>query len=73
MCAELAKDANDGRAFHFFSMEVKGAQGDLANRVAYCQNFNTASQALHDMYLFMKKADKEDEFFSKARFCHMGT
>jgi hypothetical protein len=68
MCAELAKDANDGRAFHFFSIEVKGAQGDLANRVAYCQNFNTASQGLHNMYVFMKKADKEDDFFAKVRF-----
>jgi hypothetical protein len=68
MCAELAKDANDGRAFHFFSIEVKGAQGDLANRVAYCQNFNTASQGLHNMYVFMKKADKEDDFFGKVRF-----
>jgi hypothetical protein len=65
MCAELAKEANDGRAFHFFWMEVKGAQGDLANRVAYCQNFNTASQGLHNMYVFMKKADKEDDFLQR--------
>ncbi len=68
MCAELAKDANDGRAFHFFSMEVKGAQGDLANRAAYCQNFNTATQALHNMYLFMEKAGMEDAFFATVRF-----
>ena len=56
------------RAFHFFSMEVKGWQADLGNQVAFYQNLNTASQALHNLYVFMKEAGDEKNFFEKVRF-----
>lgn len=69
MCPEGAKEGKDDRAFHFFSMEVKGARAESENStIAVRQNFNTATQALHNIYLFMKKADDESTFFEKVRF-----
>jgi len=50
------------RAFHCFSVEVKGKLGQIGNTEAEFQNLNTASQALHNMYLLMKEA-AEEEFF----------
>jgi len=49
-------------------MGVKGWQGDLGNQVAFCQNLNTASQALHNLYVFLQKAGDERVFYEKVRF-----
>lgn len=70
MCPENVKEGQYHRAFHFLSIEAKGASGDIANCKAHRQNFNTATQALHNMYFFMQKAGTEQlkGFFEKVRF-----
>jgi hypothetical protein len=68
MCPEGKGSGQVDRAFHFFSIEVKGKLGKIGNNEAEFQNLNTASQALHNMYLFMKKADDVDTFLNKVRF-----
>lgn len=70
MCPESSKEVKRDRAFHFLSVEVKGASGPLANWVAHRQNFNTATQALHNIYVFMNLAGKEalNMFYEKVRF-----
>ena len=56
------------RAFHFFSMEVKGKRGHIGNTEAEFQNLNTAAQALHNVYVVMKEAELEQLFFDEVRF-----
>ena len=70
MCPEAHREGQGDRAFHFLSIEVKGAAGDVANCRAHRQNFNTATQALHNMFIFMRMAGNEllDAFFKKVRF-----
>lgn len=66
MCPEVFKEDKCDRAFHFLSIEAKGASGEIANWKAHRQNFNTATQALHNIYFFMKMAgEKELEVFYK--------
>ena len=55
------------RAFHFFSMEVKGKRGEIDNHQAYHQNLNTASQALFNIYCCMKEVKDLDVYFKKVR------
>lgn len=45
MCPE---DKSDG-AFHFLSIAVEGVTADIAKCKAHGQNFNTATQALHNI------------------------
>lgn len=74
MCPEASKENKDNRAFHFFSMEVKGAQFAVGDNVGHRQNHNTATQALHNMYMFMKRANAVETFLNKVRFYSaMGT
>lgn len=70
MCPESSKEVRRDRAFHFLSMEVKGAPGESAHLPAHRQNLNTATQALHNMYYFMSKAGPEllEAFYKKVRF-----
>jgi hypothetical protein len=70
MCPELYREKKCDRAFHFLSIEAKGARADLSNSKAIRQNFNTATQALHNMYFFMKMAGEEHLkiFYEKVRF-----
>ena len=68
MCPENFKLDKEDRAFHFFSIEAKDAKAPWASEVAINQNSNRASQALHNIYLFMTKAGKEDEFYETVRF-----
>lgn len=68
MCPENFKLDKIDRAFHFFSIEAKDTKAASANEVAINQNFNTASQALHNIYRFMAKAGKLDTFYEKVRF-----
>ena len=68
MCPENFKLDKEDRAFHFFSIEAKDTKAASATEVAINQNFNTASQALHNIYLFMAKAGKQDIFYEKVRF-----
>jgi hypothetical protein len=65
MCPETLKEGQGDRAFHFLSIEAKGASGDLANCKAHRQNFNTATQALHNICVFMRMAGGEllESFF----------
>jgi hypothetical protein len=67
MCPEGFKKGQKDRAFHFFSVEVKGKLGRIGNTEAEFQNLNTASQALHNIYLFMKEAGEEHKFFERIR------
>lgn len=70
MCPESSKEDKRDRAFHFLSIEVKGAQGTNANWIAHRQNFNTASHALNNIWFFMDKAGKEmvEAFYKTVRF-----
>lgn len=56
------------RAFHFFSMEVKGKRGTLDNKAAQDQNLNTASQALYNIYRCMKEANELNLFLKRSDF-----
>ena len=55
------------RAFHFFTMEVKGKLGANDNAKAKCQNLNNASQALYNIYLCMKEVGDLPTFFNEVR------
>jgi hypothetical protein len=66
MCPEGVVDDSCERAFHFFSVEVKGKRGDI--EVAKKQNLITASQGLYNMYLFMKETGHLNIFFDQVRF-----
>ncbi len=70
MCPESAKETNRARAFHFLSIEVKGAPGKIEDWTAHRRNFSTASQALHNMYFFMNEAGQEmlEAFYKQVRF-----
>lgn len=70
MCPESCKEIKRDRAFHFLSIEVKGTLGESGNWSAHQQNLNTATQALHNIYVFMKMAGKEtlEAFHKKVRF-----
>jgi len=68
MCPENFKLDKEDRAFHFFSIEAKDKKAASANEIANNQNFNTASQALHNIYRFMAKSGKLDIFYEKVRF-----
>lgn len=68
MCPENFKLDKEDRAFHFFSIEAKDTKAASASDIANNENFNTASQALHNIYLFMAKAGKQDIFYEKVRF-----
>lgn len=50
--------------FPFLSIESYTDNQDSAFR----KNLNTASQALHNMYLLMRAADNAIDFFEKVRF-----
>lgn len=67
MCPEGDKKSQKVRAFHFFSVEVKGKGATKENTEAENQNLNTASQALHNIYLFMKEADEVKLFMDRVR------
>jgi hypothetical protein len=70
MCPEVFKEDKCDRTFHFLSIEAKGASGEIANWKAHRQNFNTATQSLHNMYFFMKMAGEKEleEFYKTVRF-----
>jgi hypothetical protein len=70
MCPESSGEVKRDRAFHFLSIEVKKAKGQLDSWVAHRQNFNTATQALHNIWYFMDLAGKEslEIFYKKVRF-----
>ena len=55
----------DPRCFPFLFMEVKKAHADLAD--AERANLYSASQALYNIFLWMARAKKKDEFFEKVR------
>ncbi len=61
------QEYQDERAFHFFSMEVKGKRGSLDNQKAQFQNLNTGSQALYNIYYCMERTDDLDTFFNEVR------
>lgn len=68
MCPETAEDENDDRrAFHFFSLEAKKPDANRGETLASLQNLNTATQALHNIYVFMKIAEQEQVFFDDVR------
>lgn len=70
MCPESFKEEKRNRAFHFLSIEVKGAEGTNANWIAHRQNFNTATHALNNIWFFMNKAGKGmvEAFYKTVRF-----
>lgn len=67
VCPEVFNEQNGKRAFHFFSIEAKGAKGEANNLAALRQNSNTASQGLYNMYMVMREANRMDEFIEKIR------
>lgn len=69
MCPEVTTDEKgERRAFHFFSLEAKKPDAHKGESLASLQNLNTATQALHNIYVFMKRAQMEKAFFEKVRF-----
>ncbi|KAF2235503.1 hypothetical protein EV356DRAFT_500411 [Viridothelium virens] len=60
----ISPDGGD-RCFPFLFMEVKKEAADL--QAAYLPNLNNASQALHNMYLWMARAGQFDDFFNRIR------
>ena len=67
MCPEgCSKDQKD-RAFHFFSLEVKGKRGMISNSVAENQNLNTASRALENIALLLEETGDLDTLFKDVR------
>ncbi|MCJ1405390.1 hypothetical protein MMC11_008618 [Xylographa trunciseda] len=69
VCPESSKkEGSCDRAFPFFSMEVKGSQTVSGEPIANRQNFNNSSQALFNIYKFMRKAGRENIFLEKVRF-----
>ncbi|MCJ1393374.1 hypothetical protein MMC18_006247 [Xylographa bjoerkii] len=68
MCPESPKENKHTRAFHFFAMEVKGSQCTKDDYTGIRQNLNTASQALHNIYMFMEKAGEVEKFLNDVRF-----
>ncbi|KAL9068584.1 MAG: hypothetical protein Q9157_006467 [Trypethelium eluteriae] len=55
----------DTRCFPFLFFEVKKAAADLV--AAQRANLNNASQALHNIWQWMKRADQLPEFYEKVR------
>lgn len=68
MCPESVEPVKRDRAFHFLLIEAKGARTQNANWIAHRQNFNTASQALHNIYYFVEMAGTLAAFYEKVRF-----
>lgn len=69
MCPEVTTDAQgERRAFHFFSLEAKKPDAHKGESLASLQNLNTATQALYNIYVFMKRAQMEQKFFKEVRF-----
>jgi len=68
MFPEIVQKERSQRAFPFFSMEATGLQDDIMDSAAIRQNWNTASQALHNMYVFMMISGHEKAFFKEVRF-----
>lgn len=70
VCCEGLGGSKRTRAFPFFTIEAKNSLASIHDRAALHQNLNNASQALHNMYEFLKEAgeDQEKEFFEKVRF-----
>ena len=58
------------RVFHFLTIEAKKAMTPINDLKAFYQSLNNASQALHNMYEFLKDAGPkhENDFFTKVRF-----
>ena len=65
--------AGRSRVFHFLVVEAKNAMKSLDNGTALSQCLNAASQALFNMFEFLKDADKDykSKFFDKVRFFSM--
>ena len=51
------------RAFPFFTIEAEASLTSTLDHVALQKNLNNASQALHNMYEFLKEAGYEEKFF----------
>ena len=64
---EGTSDGGIERTFHFLFIEVKGKNGKVGNVPARNQNLNTAAQALHNIFIVMKKAELEETFFREVR------
>ena len=71
---EGTSDGGIDRTFHFLSIEVKGKNGKVGNVPPRDQNLNTAAQALHNIFVVIKKAELEETFFREVRvFCIVAT
>jgi hypothetical protein len=68
LCPEGDKKEQVQRAMHFFSVETKGKLGKIENSEAEFQNLNTASTALHNIYMIMRDVDETRAFFRDVRF-----
>ena len=68
MRAELAKEANDGRAFHSSRWKLKGLKEITQTGLHIVRTLTLLLRVFITCMSFMKKADKEDDFFAKVRF-----
>lgn len=61
ICPKGVIDDSCEHAFYFFSVKVKGRRRDI--KVTKKQNLIIASQALYNIYLFIKEVDQIKIFF----------
>ncbi|KAL9114389.1 MAG: hypothetical protein Q9227_001470 [Pyrenula ochraceoflavens] len=69
-CFENTTAFGQQRIFHFFTIEAKKANTSSDDVKGKLQSLNSASQALHNMFEFLRDAESEYEeiFFEKVRF-----
>ena len=68
MLPEMTKYPDEGRAFPFLTMEVKGPSERLSGESANLQSINEAAQALFNIWRFMREdQDLEKRFFENVR------
>lgn len=67
---ENIDETGESRVFHFFTIEAKKTNTSADDTVGKRQSLNNASQALHNMFEFLREAGPEHKkiFFTKVRF-----
>ncbi|KAI9848077.1 MAG: hypothetical protein M1837_001179 [Sclerophora amabilis] len=67
MFPDAQTEVEQVRAFPFLSVEIGSTQARQVHTTGDRQNLNTASQALHNIYMIMKEAGHAQKFFDKVR------
>jgi hypothetical protein len=68
ICPDGKTESTRVRALPFLVVEAKGIRASIDNREAQLQNLNTASAALHNLYLIMREAGRLEKYFDEVKF-----